>query len=79
MKAQVIVKLRESVLDPQGMAISRSIKSMGLEQVQSVRQGKLFEVELNAKDQVEAEKVLKEISEKLLANTVIEDFSFKIL
>jgi phosphoribosylformylglycinamidine synthase len=79
MKAQVIVKLKESVLDPQGMAIGRSIAAMGHKGVNLVRQGKIFDIDLNAKTPSEAEAILKDIGEKLLANTVIEDFEAKLL
>lgn len=79
MKAQVTVRLKPSVLDPQGKAILGAIHSLGLESVTDVRQGKIFDIELNAKDKSEAEMVLKNISKKLLANTVIEGFEVRVL
>lgn len=79
MKAQVTVRLKPSVLDPQGKAILGAIHSFGLELVTDVRQGKVFDIELNAKDKSEAEMALKKISEKLLANTVIEGFEVRVL
>lgn len=78
MKAEIFVRLKESVLDPQGKAIQNSLKSLGYDQVASVRQGKVFDVELAANTKEEAEQILKEMSEKLLANLVIEDFQYKI-
>ena len=79
MKAQVYVKLKQAVLDPQGLAIHKSLHSLGYDGVSSVRQGKIFDIELDTDDQSAAEAMLKEISDKLLANTVIEDFEVKIL
>lgn len=79
MKAQVTVRLKQSVLDPQGKAILGAIHSLGLASVTDVRQGKIFDIELNAKDKSEAEMALKNISKKLLANTVIEGFEVRVL
>ena len=73
MKALVHVTLKTGVLDPQGKAIQRASASLGLDAVASVRQGKLFEVELDAADETRARALLDELSEKLLANPVIED------
>jgi len=72
-KALVHVTLKNGVLDPQGKAIQRASASLGLDAVTSVRQGKLFEVELDAADEEKARALLDELSEKLLANPVIED------
>jgi phosphoribosylformylglycinamidine synthase len=72
MKARIFVTLKAGVLDPQGQAIEGALAALGFEGVASVRQGKLFEVELaNA---AEGEARLKAMCEKLLANTVIEDY-----
>ena len=79
MKAQVVVKLKKSVLDPQGKAILGSLHSMGHNDILSVRQGKIFEVELGTTDPKRAEEVLRQVSQKLLANTVVEDFEVKLL
>lgn len=78
MKAQVLVRLKPSVLDPQGKALLGAIHSLGEEAVADVRQGKIFDIELNIQNKSEAEAVLKKISEKLLANTVIENFEVKL-
>ncbi|MGR7997305.1 MULTISPECIES: phosphoribosylformylglycinamidine synthase subunit PurS [unclassified Xanthobacter] len=74
MKARVIVTLKSAVLDPQGKAIEGALRSLGVNGVQSVRQGKVFDVELAGNDQATAEAALKEACEKLLANTVIETY-----
>ena len=79
MKAQVIVRLKDGVLDPQGEAVSHALNSMGYNTVCSVRQGKLIELELEDTDPVQAEIKVKEMCEELLANTVIEKYAFEIL
>ena len=79
MKARVTVTLKNGVLDPQGKAIEGALKSFGLEGVDSVRQGKVFDVELSLTDKAEAEALLKAAAEKLLANTVVENYRIEIL
>ena len=74
MKARVIVTLKSAVLDPQGKAIEGALRSLGVAGVQSVRQGKVFDVELAGNDRTTAEGALKEACDKLLANTVIETY-----
>ncbi len=74
MKALVHVTLKPDVLDPQGKAIQKASVSLGYDAIQSVRQGKLFEVELDALDVGTAQELLAELCKKLLANPVIEDF-----
>ncbi len=74
MKARVIVTLKSAVLDPQGKAIEGALRSLGVSGVQSVRQGKVFDVELAGNDKGSAESALKEACDKLLANTVIETY-----
>jgi phosphoribosylformylglycinamidine synthase PurS subunit len=73
-KALIHVTLKSDVLDPQGKAIQNASAALGYDTVKSVRQGKLFEVELDASDEVSAKKMLAELSSKLLSNPVIEDF-----
>ena len=73
MKALVYVTLKPDVLDPQGEAIRKACGTLGYGAVRSVRQGKLFEIELEAADEGEARRLLEELSDKLLANGVIED------
>ena len=74
MKALVHVTLKTDVLDPQGGAIQRASASLGYDAVSSVRQGKLFELELDAETEESARALLTELCEKLLANPVIEDY-----
>ncbi len=78
MKARVTVTLKSGVLDPQGKAIEGALASLGVPGVASVRQGKVFDVELDAADQGEAEAALKAACERLLANTVIENYRVEI-
>jgi phosphoribosylformylglycinamidine synthase subunit PurS len=72
-KALVYVTLKPDVLDPQGEAIRKACQSLGYGAVTAVRQGKLFEIELSGVDDDAARRLLEELSDKLLANTVIED------
>ena len=79
MKARVTVTLKNGILDPQGKAIEGALKSFGLEGIDSVRQGKVFDIELSLTDKAEAEALLKAAAEKLLANTVVENYRIEIL
>ncbi len=74
MKAWIQVMLKPEVLDPQGAAIQRASASLGHVAIRSVRQGKLFEVSLDVRDEEQARTQLAELCEKLLANPVIEDY-----
>jgi phosphoribosylformylglycinamidine synthase len=74
MKARVTVTLKNSVLDPQGKAIEGSLKSLGFGGVSGVRQGKVFDLEVEGSDRAKAEADIKAMCEKLLANTVIETY-----
>ena len=78
MKARVTVTLKSGVLDPQGKAIEGALKSLGVDGVASVRQGKVFDIEIEDGDTAKAEATLKEAAEKLLANTVIENFRVEV-
>lgn len=78
-KAVVYVTLRESVLDPQGNAVKGALHSLGFAEVQDVRIGKYMELNIEAADRGQAEARVKEMCEKLLANTVIEDYRFDIV
>ncbi|TKT76910.1 phosphoribosylformylglycinamidine synthase subunit PurS [Aquamicrobium sp. LC103] len=77
-KARVTVTLKNGVLDPQGKAIEGALGALGFAGVGSVRQGKVFDVELDGTDTAKAEADLKAMCEKLLANTVIENYSVSI-
>lgn len=77
-KARVTVTLKNGVLDPQGKAIEHALGSLGFSGVGSVRQGKVFDVELDTADKAKAEADLKSMCDRLLANTVIENYSISI-
>ena len=79
MKARVTVTLKNGVLDPQGKAIEGALKSLGVEGVDGVRQGKVFDIELKGNDKAGAEAALKTACEKLLANTVIENYRIEFV
>ena len=79
MKARVFVTLKNGVLDPQGKAIEGALKSLSIEGIDSVRQGKVFDIELGAADTASAESALKSACEKLLANTVIENYRIELV
>ena len=74
MKFSVTVTLKKDVLDPQGKVVGQTLKSMGIKNLNQIRQGKFFEIDMDEKDSVKAEKQIKEMCEKLLANQIIEDF-----
>ena len=78
MKARIKVMLKNGVLDPQGKAIEGALETLGFPNVTSVRQGKFFEVELDEKDPARARATIDDISKKLLANTVIENYVIEI-
>ena len=76
--SKILVTLRQSILDPQGKAVEHGTHSLGYERVRNVRIGKFVELDVDASSREEAEKITKEVSEKLLANPVMEDFSYTI-
>lgn len=78
MKARVIVTLKSGVLDPQGKAIEGALKSLGVNGVESVRQGKIFDIEIEGADKAKAGETLKAAAEKLLANLVIENYRIEL-
>ena len=75
MKISVTVTLKKDVLDPQGKVVKQTLKNMGHNNIQDVRQGKFFEIELKEDDKKKAEKIIEEISQKLLSNTIIENYT----
>jgi len=77
-KARVTVTLKNGVLDPQGKAIEGALGSLGFEGVHQVRQGKVFDLDVDGTDRTKAEAELKAMCEKLLANTVIENYTIAI-
>ena len=78
MKARVTVTLKADILDPQGKAIEGALKSLGVAGVASVRQGKVFDIEIDGRDRRQAEAALKQAADKLLANTLIEDYRVEV-
>ena len=74
MKISIIVTFKKEVLDPQGKVIQQTLENMGFKSVKNVRQGKYFDIELDETDKKEAKKVAEEISKKLLANLIIEEY-----
>ena len=78
MKAKVYITLKEGVLDPQGKAVQQALGSLGFEEVQGARIGKYIEVNLKGTDRIEAGARVKEMCEKLLANTVIESYRYEL-
>ena len=78
MKARVVVTLKSGVLDPQGKAIEGALRSLSIDGVAAVRQGKVFDIELVGEDRDHARKTLKEACERLLANTIVENYAIEI-
>jgi phosphoribosylformylglycinamidine synthase PurS subunit len=78
MKARVFVTLKNGVLDPQGKAIGHALNNLGFGSVGDVRQGKVIDIELEEKDQAKAQADLKDMCEKLLANTIIEKYEIEL-
>ncbi|HTY39456.1 MAG TPA: phosphoribosylformylglycinamidine synthase subunit PurS [Bacteroidota bacterium] len=76
--AKILVTLRQSILDPQGKAVEHGVHSLGYDRVRNVRIGKYVELHVDVESREEAETITKEVSQKLLANPVMEDFSFTI-
>ena len=78
MKFSVTVTLKKDVLDPQGKVVQNSLLNLGMN-LENIRQGKYFELEINEKDQVKAEKKIDDMCKKLLVNLIIEDYKINII
>ena len=78
MKARVYVTLRQGILDPQGKAIEHSLRALGFKGVEGVRVGKYMEIELSDGSPERAGAQIRQMCEKVLANTIIEDFKFEL-
>ena len=78
MKAKIHVTLKQGILDPQGKAIEHALDSLGFKNAANVRVGKYMEVDLNEKDKAKAETQVKSMCEKLLANTIIEEYRYEL-
>ena len=79
MKARVIVSFKDEVLDPQGLTIKNALHSLGYKFIKDVRQGKVFDIEIDGISVENAKKYLQEIADKVLANPVIEKFHWEII
>jgi len=79
MKIRILVTYKESVLDPQGQTVKNILHTLGYDFIRDVRQGKVFELDLEGVPQEEVEKIIPELSDKVLANPIIEKFSWQII
>ncbi|MFO7981538.1 MAG: phosphoribosylformylglycinamidine synthase subunit PurS [Candidatus Aminicenantes bacterium] len=79
MKVRVLVSFKESVLDPQGQAVKNALLTLGYDFIKDVRQGKVFEIEIDHISQKKIDKVIPEISHKVLSNPIIETFEWEII
>ena len=78
MKAKIHVTLKQGILDPQGKAIEHALDSLGFKNAANVRVGKYMELDLNQTDKTKAETEVKAMCEKLLANTIIEEYRYEV-
>jgi phosphoribosylformylglycinamidine synthase subunit PurS len=78
MKAKIIVRLKQTVHDPQGEAIWQTLQHMGYSKITSVRQGKVFDIEMEHMNQSDTTKLLEEIARKVLANPIIEEYVIEL-
>ena len=74
MKFSIKVTLKKDVLDPQGKVVQQTLQNMGMNTLQSLRQGKYFEIEINEDNDVKAKSKIEDMCQKLLVNLIIEDF-----
>ncbi|MDQ1422217.1 MAG: phosphoribosylformylglycinamidine synthase subunit PurS [Acidimicrobiaceae bacterium] len=79
MKARITVTLKPGILDPQGKAIEGALRSLGIEGIASVRQGKVFDIDVETTDRMRAQTLLEQACDKLLANTVVEDYRVELI
>tara|TARA_B100000674_G_scaffold342933_1_gene286842 strand:+ start:612 stop:854 length:243 start_codon:yes stop_codon:yes gene_type:complete len=79
LKYSVTVTLKKDVLDPQGKVVENTLKSLGMSSLKNIRQGKYFEIDVDEKDEVAAEKEINQMCEKLLVNLIIEDYKINKL
>jgi phosphoribosylformylglycinamidine synthase len=78
-RVRILVSYKDSVLDPQGQTVKNALHTLGYDFIEDVRQGKVFELDLEELSPEEVEKVIPEISDKVLANPIIEKFSWQII
>lgn len=79
MKARVFISLKEGILDPQGVTILKALNALGFTKIKDARVGKTIDLEINASTEEEASKIINDACAKLLANSVIEDYSFGVI
>lgn len=79
MRVRILVSFKDSVLDPQGQAVRNALHTLGYSAVRDVRQGRVFELELEGVSRKDAERLVPEIADKVLANPIIEKFTWQIL
>ncbi len=78
LEVEIYIRLKKTVSDPQGLTVKHALQSLGYQNLEEVRVGKFITVKLNSKDKKEAKQRIDEMCQKLLANPIIEDYSFKI-
>jgi phosphoribosylformylglycinamidine synthase len=79
MKVRILVSFKDSVLDPQGQTVKNALHTLGYNFIKDVRQGKVFEIELDGISEKDAERIIPKISDKVLANPIIEKFSWQFI
>ena len=79
MKVRVLVSFKDSVLDPQGQTVKNALHTLGYSQIKDVRQGKVFEIDLEGSAKEDIQTIIPEISDKVLANPIIEKFTWETL
>jgi phosphoribosylformylglycinamidine synthase len=79
MKIRVLVSFKDSVLDPQGQTVKNALHTLGYDSIRDVRQGKVFELEMEGLSREQLERVIPEIAGKVLANPIIEKFDWQII
>jgi len=79
MRVRILVSFKDSVLDPQGQAVKNALHTLGYEAVKDVRQGKMFELELDRLTKKDAEALVAEVAHKVLANPIIEKYTWEFL
>ena len=79
MKALIKVQLKNGILDPQGKAVNSALNHLGFEEIQDVRIGKLIEIKIDVEDKQKAIQMIEQACKKMLANPVIEDYTYDII
>lgn len=79
MKARITITLKHGVLDPQGKAIQNALAALGFDDIDAVRQGKYIELDLTESDAAKAKEAVESMCKQLLANTVIENYTFELV